>query len=316
MIQLLRKDGFQCVSVKSDMFEAIFLPEIGGKMVELNNLQTGRQFLLQPQEPPFVYCRPGLTDEFVASYAYGFDECFPTIAPSMGFPDHGEVWQRPWETSVQDDLLILSIQGLKGEYTFEKRVRVERNVLGLTYRVQNRSARPMNFIWSAHPLLQAPPGARILLPRSVQSVFLHWASDDVLGRHGDLLSWPSLGIPDAAVDYSLVRERGLGQAVKCFTNRLSEGYAGLFNEETGECLLFEFNPNVTPYLGVWLCYGGWPVDAKDKHLTVALEPCNGRPDAVEEAMQRGECGTIGAGETQEWDLRLSVSQDVPPGLHA
>lgn len=52
--------------------------------------------------------------------------------------------------------------------------------------------------------------------------------------------------------------KAMAFALKCFTGRLSEGYAGLYNEEIDQSVVFEFGVSENPYLGVWLCYGGGP----------------------------------------------------------
>lgn len=288
-------------------------------MIELINVKTGRQFLLEPQNATRTYSRPSYGANFTDYDMSGFDECFPTIAPSryrslgdrdrqhnFDFPDHGELWSRPWAFQIDDDEIIFSIHGVNAQYVFEKRVKLYKNTLLQFYSVRNLSKEPFSFLWSPHPLLSVRPGTKLLLPESVDCVFLNWASDETFGKHGDVVSWPFLSTSYKHIDYSEVQEKSLGQAVKCFTDRLSRGYAEVCDTKTNESLILEFDPRENPYLGIWLCYGGWPVDRREKHLTVALEPCNGRPDSLEEAVLRKECSKIKPFGKKSWSLGLSL----------
>lgn len=205
----------------------------------------------------------------------------------------------------------LSINGVAADYLFEKRVSMMENSLVLRYKVTNFMQEPFFFLWSAHPLLKVHEGARCLLPEGVEHVFVNWASHEEIGKYGDRLKWPYLTGESSSIDYSVVQGARLEQAVKCFSDVLSEGFAGIYDKGTNQSILFEFDPKENPYLGLWLCYGGWPAVRKEKHLTVALEPCSGRPDSLSEAMKRGECTRIPARGTKSWILRVSLWQGIP-----
>jgi hypothetical protein len=69
----------------------------------------------------------------------------------------------------------------------------------------------------------------------------------------------------------------------------------------GERLTVSWSTEENPLLGLWLsrgCYG-W------HHL--ALEPTNGAPDRLDEAVEKWRChGQLAPGETRRWRLRLRV----------
>lgn len=302
--------GFECLTLESEQLKVALLPELGTKMIELRSKRSGRQFLLEPQAVGREYRRASYGDNFAVYDTSGFDECFPNIAASF-FPDHGELWSRAWEWRRDEEGLLLTVGGVKAEYKFEKRLRVEGNKVRLNYRVYNLSCKPLRFLWSAHPLLNVRAGTKILLPQRVHQVFIDWTSGPMIGKHGDVLPWPSLSSSNGLIDYSVVQDRSLGQAVKCYTGALSEGWAAAYFADVDESFVIEFDSKENPYLGIWLSYGGWPSVGNDGHLAVALEPCCGRPDSLEEALQRGECAQVEANGVKEWSMTLSVVRGLP-----
>ena len=280
---------------------------------------TGTQFLLQPP-PARRYRQPyygAVFDDFDTS---GFDECFPTVEASryryckgnrileVEFPDHGELWSREWHFHLHGQIVHLWIDGVRFPYRFEKILQLQGNAVVIHYRLQNRSEVGFDYLWSAHPLLRVVPGAKILFKKKVQEVFLNWSSDSQLGDYGEILPWPHLNRNRDRLDFSVVPPRWVGKAVKCFTPMLSEGGVGLHYPDDDEAILFEFDARDIPYVGLWLCYGGWPVDSPQKHYTVALEPACGRPDSLEKAMQRNEHRRIAPGATVTWWLKIRLVQ--------
>ncbi len=314
-----QEKGLKYLCLENERVKVVFLPEIGGKMIEMINKMTGRQFLLPPsgEEKPY---RPAFYGANFADYdASGFDECFPTISPSgyfapaaaahspaLFFPDHGELWSQPWRYEIAGDEVRLQAQGVRQGYLFTKKVSLRQNKIILDYLLQNSSPFPFSYIWAAHPLLRVTPGNKLLLPESIDRVLLNWVSDQQLGDFGTVLPWPALFAPGDPTDYSAVQNGSHNLAVKCFTFALDRGFAGVYYQDSDETLLFQFDPAAVPYLGVWLCYGGWPAEEPGKHFTVALEPSSGRPDSLEIAIERQECAHIGAGEQKQWRLEISL----------
>lgn len=310
--------------IENEYLRAEFLPEIGGKMIALVDRETKNQFLLESQLPGKAYKRAAYGARFEAYDTSGFDECFPTIEACtdqpmrarrhsyhVDFPDHGELWSRPWDHSIGDDELVFSISGVRANYRLQKKIKLADNRLDIHYRLISYLDEPLSYVWSAHPLLKVHPGSKVILPEKINRMFLSWASDANIGKLGDYMPWPFLSGVNTGIDFSIVQKQSLGVAAKCFSDRLSDGWAGVYDEETNQSIFFEFDPKEIPYLGTWLCYGGWPVGSRDRHLTVALEPCTGRPDSLSKAIQRHECTAIGPGRTREWTLEISLWQGLP-----
>ena len=293
-------------------------------MKELINLKTGTQFLLENQREDKMYSSPLYGSDFSKYDVSGFDECFPTVSPceedlkedkKLCFPDHGELWSREWNFSYGDDIITLSIEGMKTKYLFEKKIRLIEDTIKITYTLKNLSSRTFPYIWSAHPLLNISEGDKLLLPENMDVVSLYWASDPVIGKHGDLLTLSYLMRDQNELDFSVVPDKSVNIAMKCFTGRLTEGYAGLYKKEKDETILFTFDTDKIPYLGIWLCYGGWPVDSERKHYTIGLEPTNGSSDSLAEAVKKNNYSELGSFGEHNWTLKITLVQGMPEAFY-
>lgn len=323
MIKEKEENGLKKLIIENEKIEIILLPEIGGKMISLKNKKTDKQFLLEPQNNPPRYIKPFYGADFTQFDTSGFDECFPNISEvnnlkdfssgeTINLPDHGELWSKSWDYNILDEKSIeLFVQGVNLNYLFTKKIELDDNKIFIFYTVKNLSIQDIKFIWSAHPLLKCNSGDKILLPQSVKNVLLNWASDEKLGKFSDYLNWPFLSKFDTKRDYSIVQNFELGQAMKLFTDRLNEGYAGLYFIQDDESIFFSFNTNEVTYLGLWLCYGGWPTNVEKKHYTLAIEPSIGRPDSLAEAIKRNENGLVKAFENIQWQVEISMWKGKP-----
>jgi galactose mutarotase-like enzyme len=307
LIKKYHHQSLECISIENEVIQAAFLPKLGGKMIALTDKDKQYQFLLEPQNVSKKYEKSSYGSDFSLFDVSGFDECFPTVERSDEFPDHGELWSRPWNYTIDDGNILLSVTGIKADYEFRKKVSLKGNSVELLYSVTNNMNKPFQYLWSAHPLLKINSGVRVVMPEQVTEVFLNWSSDQTIGAYGDIIPWPSVpyGVK-RSIDLSTMIENETGISVKCFSNLLQEGFVGLYNPFVDRTLLFEFDPKEIPYVGLWLCHGGWPVESSKKHFAIALEPCSGRPDKLSNAVQRNEHQTINPGETKTWSMSIGV----------
>lgn len=301
------------IRIENDFLFIIFILSMGGKMIELTNKETGTQFLYQSSATSIpIYSDYG--DKFDTKYAFGFDECFPTVSESsvkigekeIMLPDHGELWSRPWDFEKNEDGLKLWTEGTLLNYRFAKHIRLVGNTIRIEYELTNLKDIPFNYLWSAHPLLNIEEEDELILPEEVSKVMLNWSSDSMLGVLGDILEWPVLYGAESAINFNKVQSHSLGLAIKLFTERLKKGKAGIYKKKSDETLLFSFDTDKIPYLGVWLCYGGWPEDSPGKEYTVALEPCSGRPDSLCKAIERYESSKIGPRQVKRWSMTIKI----------
>lgn len=297
------------------------LPELGGKIVSLIRLESGYEYLMQPPEPEHSYaarCYAGNFEDYETS---GFDECVPTVAecvypeePFLGnrLPDHGDVWCLPSAAEIvaQQACLTTDLRSLPLRFT--KKVRMQESTVRLDYEATNLSQAAVKLLWSAHPLLRVEPGAEIILPKEVREVEVAWSKGDRLGKFGDRCTWPeATGCSGEKIKLNRTASPNAGTAEKLFSPRLSEGFCGMFLPQEDEGIAFRFDPRLVPYVGIWICHGGWPISRAAKHFTVALEPCTGRPDSLEQAITRNECAILGGYGAMQWWMEIEVNAGAP-----
>lgn len=317
-----RLDGLRLLRGRGEGLDVALLPEVGGKIISLRSA-TGREWLWQARRRP--YRRPAYGAAFETHDISGFDECFPGIAegpypdyPWQGttIPDHGELWTLAWETALAGDTLALTVQGVRFPYRMEKRLTLEPGAaLRLNYRLTNLSPFPLRYLWSAHPLLAAQPGMRVLLPDGVD-VRVDWSKHDRLGPFGAAHRWPHGRLAAGGVAaLDCLPAAGADTADKLYTSRLphtaTAGWCALHDPATHEHLALRFDPRRVPYIGVWLNLDGWPLQLEDDEspcYNVALEPCTGFPDRLDRAVAGDEAATLAASTTAQWTLRLEVGR--------
>ena len=300
----------------------VAIPGRGGKLASLIRQQSGYEYLLQPAAA-HKYRELVYADDFANGDLSGFDECIPTVAkcrypsePAFGkqVPDHGDVWSLPSKLEVVGEKVSFITSLISLPLRFTKTVQLQGNTVRLDYEVANFSHFPLRYLWSAHPLLSVQPETEIVLPEDVDELEIGWSKDGRLGQPGDRCSWPiAKERSRRSIDISKVVSLDEGTAEKLFTPRLSQGSCGLFVRKANESIAFRFDPTLVPYLGLWICLGGWPLDRTTKQLTVALEPCSGRPDSLEEAIKRDECSLIEGHASRRWWLEMEVSAGRPCG---
>jgi hypothetical protein len=314
-IHVARQDELQRVVLQNDAIRAVILPEIGGKVGSLVSLKTGREFLLQHPDRP--YRRARFADSIEHYDISGFDECLPTVAacpyPETPFagvpmPDHGEVWSRAWKQEIRGEELILEVEGVRLPYRLRRTTRLAGPVMELEYEITNTANQPFKYLWSAHPLLTVQPGAQIVLPPEVSEVLVDYSAGNRFAI-GKTIAWPRARQADgASVALDAITGPRQKTADKLFTPRLSQGYCGV-RFPAGEALFFRFDPRLVPYVGLWICQGGFPPEGTPE-FTLALEPCNGRPDSLATAIACGECPELAGGATQRWKLDIEVQSEA------
>lgn len=249
------------LTIQNSRLKIDLLPKIGGKIVSIISKKTDRNYLLSKCLPKYSkstqYITPTYGNAFNLRYAYGFDECFPTIKPctynyaggTISLPDHGELWSRPWEYNYKDNTLTLSIKGEKLDYVFKKEIRLLHNRLIINYSLENISNTSFSYIWSPHPLLSVCEGDKILLNEEVKKMRVYWSSDIELINRNKWIHWPTDSYNDKNMDWSFIQGKGLNFAAKLFSDRLETGQA-IYNKKVKESFLIEFNTKKTPFLGL------------------------------------------------------------------
>ena len=314
--------GFPAIALRSDELEVVAIPTLGMKLTNLRRLR-GREWLWRNDQIPLAPPRSGASYVETADSG-GWDECFPTVeaSPLPGappgtppMPDHGELWSAPWASSVYTHSDAVTLAGTaRGEhlsYEFHREVTLDPHapIVRLRYRLRHTGDTAFPWIWSAHPVFNVQPGTTLALPgvRQVKLGAVYGRAD--LSRE-DVVSWPEAigGAPDRFT----FPEAG-GWAVKLFGDAGPGGTMILTDPRAGERLEVTIRPEEVPQVGVWINCAGWAPPGRRPYYNVALEPCIGAPDRLEDAVAWGTAQTLAPGEDRAWSVEVRLPE---PGAGA
>jgi hypothetical protein len=173
------------------------------------------------------------------------------------------------------------------------------------YELKNTGNRSFKYLWSAHPLLAAEAGAEIVLPPDISELLVDYSAG-LRFKVAESIAWPRAAALDGTFAMlSSISGPEQKTADKLFTPQMSQGYCGLRYSRTRETIFFRFDPKAIPFIGLWICQGGFPADGPPE-FTVAIEPCNGRPDSLATAIVRGECPELPAHASHRWWMHLEI----------
>ncbi len=304
--------GLDAWTLENDALRLTFLPGYACKMASLINKKTGREWLFQSNNDTLR------VPEYGASFAEydssGFDEVFPSIDAcpypdgswhGMPIPDHGEVWAMPWESiHSPDDLAAKAI--VKSQtlpYVFSKNIMLRNNEVLFEYRVENTSDEDFKFIWTPHCLLACSPATRLLIPENLTEVMTVEHSSKRLGPWGTRHAYPqTTDVHGLKMDLAATEPRTVRNCEKFyFTQPNTAGWCGIEHTDTGEKLIYTYDADKVPYLGVWKTQGGYRGD-----YNLALEPCTGVYDDLYVASKIRRVAVVGPKSTYEWTFKMTV----------
>ena len=287
--------------------------------MKLTNLRRprGREWLWRSDQIPLALPRPGASFVETADSG-GWDECFPTVAPSPipgapagtpDLPDHGELWSATWSSSIYEHAagvtLAAAASGRLLPYEFQREITLDARepVLRLRYRARNTGASPFPWIWCAHPLFNVQPGTTLEVP-TMRQARLDAVHGDAGPSRGDIVSWPD-AFGGAEGRFVLPAEGGW--AVKLFGDVGASGRAILTDPRRGERLELIVPPEQVPQVGIWINNRGWAPPGRTPYFNLAVEPAIGAPDSLDDAVRHWETAqTLGAGEERSWRLEVRL----------
>jgi galactose mutarotase-like enzyme len=179
--------------------------------------------------------------------------------------------------------------------------------LTLLYSLNNTGSVSLPWSWAAHPLFAVEAGDRIVLPDSIRKLRLEGSGGNRLGKGGDTVSWPAARLASGGeTDLSLVQSIDSVIGDKLFAGPLSadENWAVLERTSAGVRIKVAFDSAATPYLGMWICSGGWPERLGLKQMCVALEPATAPVDSL--AVTGPWSRTLAPGEWFSWEMSVSI----------
>lgn len=299
------------------------MPALGGKIA---SLRVGPDELLE--SPLHPYAPRTRTMPFSESDASGWDECLPSVAECVlpteagmaSIPDHGDLWRVPWRVlDATEDSATMRANCFSLPLQITRSLILSESASGwqlqILYSLTNLGAYTVPWSWAAHPLFAADEGDRIVLPESVNTLRLEGSAANRLGVNGDTVAWPSATLPGGGqsnLSVAAGSESGFGDKLFAGPLSLPGNWAALERKRLGLRLTVRFDPALTPYLGLWLCYGGWPGGAGKQQVCVALEPATAPVDSL--ALRGPWSRALEPGETCTWPMELSIERI--PGQHS
>jgi galactose mutarotase-like enzyme len=302
------------VVLKSGDLSLTLLPHLGGK---ISSIRIGDTELLQA--PLMPYAPRTQTMAFDEADASGWDECLPSVAAckvaladgsSAQIPDHGDLWRVEWQRegavagTLRAECFSLPLAVVRSLAVSETRTSWK---LQLRYTVTNSGNVGVPWSWAAHPLFAVEAGDRIVLPESIHTLRLEGSGGKRLGKNGETVSWPIAWLAAGGeTDLSVAQSIDSGIGDKLFAGPLgaTESWCALERPGAGLTIRVGFDSAATPYLGLWICYGGWPDRPGKKQMCVALEPATAPVDSL--AVTGPWSRTLAPGESFSWQMTVTI----------
>lgn len=291
------------------------LPSMGGKISSI--AIRGKELLQAPLRP--IAPRTA-TMGFDESDASGWDECFPSVAAcevkgafgTAQVPDHGDLWRVSWKrVDGNSSEASMTLRGscfslpLELERTVELKETKNGWRLQAEYTATNRGASEVPWSWAAHPLFATEAGDQILLPGAISNLLVEGSGGNRLGPHGTTVQWPVALLSNgthADLSVSQKPESEIGDKLFAGPLKEDENWCALLRPSAGVRIKVNFDPAATPYLGLWICHGGWPEQPGPKQTCVALEPATAPCDSL--ATTGPWSRTLQPGESFSWPVLI------------
>jgi len=204
--------------------------------------------------------------------------------------------------------IAAAARGTRLPYELHREITVLHNepVARFRYRLVHVGDAPFPWIWSAHPLFNVQPGTVLGLPTVTQvKVDAVHGRDDI--ARNDVVSWP--GAIGGRASAFVFPERGeRGWAMKLFADVGASGSMALVDPRLGERLEITVAPSEVPQVGVWINCDGWAPAGRRPYYNLALEPCIGAPDRLDDAMEWGLAQTLAPGEERTWAVEVRLPE--------
>lgn len=300
--------GLDGIKLENDYISLVLLPQLGAKIASLIYKPQNFEVLAQPALNKYIPAEYG--DSFAKYDTSGIDDMYPTIDECMypyeGYnekmPDHGELWSIPWMVEIYDDEIVCRVQGVRFKYEFERRIKLDKNIIRLNYKVKNVGNSPLYGLWAFHGLVACDEESRILIDEeSIMNVHKSGFYGDV----GNIHLFPeTFDVEGKKVRVDRIGPKTLEKTEKFYVNgEVKKGEASLTLNRNKLLYKLLFPKDKIPYLGVWINEGGFKGE-----YNCALEPSNAFYDSVEIAKKYGKIKPLEIEEEQNWYIDIVLEE--------
>ena len=294
----------QPVTIENDSLRMEVWPTIGGKVASIIDKED--KFELMFNYPSEIPTSPQYDEAFDEGWHGGWNECFPSIAPSsyvghpydgIPVPDHGELWGLPTVAVPTKDGITTVWHGLRFGYRLVRKLYLEGHSIVAEYTLVNLAPFDFRFVWAQNAFLSMNVPAKLELTGQHRMRYSH----DAQGvEHSQEFDWPRLGDLDLSSPDQLPAKRGW----KVFTrDPIQEPIVIRYpTRNRSVSISYSSEDGLDAYWGIWINTGGW---GSNRHFSA--EPTMGRFDQIEQAVQDKSAGSVGPMGKREWVVRWEVS---------
>lgn len=285
-------------------------PDLGGRIDQIRDLKTGKEWLWHPGWYDGRTRRLELGASFDEHWSGGWDEVFPNDATctfqGRDLRDHGELWSQQWDVVTHSrSMAVLTYRCRTVPVAAEKSIFLKDDGLSIRYLLQNLSAESLPFLFKLHPALAIEPGDEILLPPcTIEPVDTGFST--IIGRAERTIFPAAYDTNGKEIQVNMVPGPDAGKQDFFYATSLSEGWCALRNNRTGNALTMTFDRNHIPYVWVFQSYGQWK-----SHYVLILEPCTNVPYDLNTALTNTTCAVLAPEERREMTITVRFQKDVP-----
>ena len=312
-------DGISVIRLQNSCLSVSVLPQLGGKIYEIVDLRSGRDWLWKNPHIPLRRPQPDMLYDRELDSG-GWDEILFSVKPctvdlpngqQMSAGDHGVLVGIPWRLvhasaeSSGEAVCELHADGQSPSFLLRRRISIdaEQPKIVIEYTLNNTGDIQWPWLWCAHPLIAVEYGMHIGLQEG-QAIYLNPASAADADRVNGGQFWPMLRSPDG-------RSTNLAVIFKEPTNPESfstkvfvrfRNKVCVSTPEDVESFSIEYDERDLPWLGLWINKKAWSGCGSEPYLNLGVEPATAPHDTLAEAVSLGCADYLQPGESRSWTL--------------
>jgi hypothetical protein len=293
----------QPVTIENDCIRMEVWPTIGGKVSSI--IDKADKFGLLFNYPAELPTAAQYDEAFDEGWHAGWDECFPSVAPSnyvghpydrIPVPDHGELWGLPTTAVPTKDGITTVWHGLRFGYRLIRKLYLQGPSIVAEYTLVNLAPFDFRFVWAQHALLGMNVPVELEMSGSQKMRYSHDAQGPECNEN---FTWPNLGELDMSRLENLPAKRGW----KMFTQEPIQGNVVVKypSRKRSLSIAYSSEEGLQAYWGTWINTGGWGAQR-----AFSIEATTGRFDQIEQSIGDKSAGSVGPMGKREWIVKWEL----------
>jgi galactose mutarotase-like enzyme len=300
----------QALILENAEIKLMIRPDLGGRIDQLQDLQTGKKWLWHPEgydEDKSRLLEVGAS--FDENWTGGWDEVFPNDAAGEfqghHLVDHGELWSQSWEVTESTKLGVTMryvCQTVPVTVTKNIRISATKPKAAIVYTFQNQTDETIPFLLKHHAAIAIEPGDEIVLPDClIEPVTLDFSR--IIGQQQQTRFPKALTAEGTEINIKQVPPRSSQLQEFFYSSNLAAGHCGIRSMKSKSALIMRFHTAEFPYVWMFQSFGGWR-----NHYVVVVEPCTTMPYDLKVACENGTVAYLKPQETQTRSLMVTLQR--------